>query len=146
MKQERTKKSLDEKMLKYIPIRDDGDCWEWTGAKSGLGYGAITHNGSIIYGHRFIYELMIDKIPRGYDIDHICRNRACCNPFHLEPVTHRENVLRGNGPAAKNARKTVCYRGHSFETVIRNGKTVRWCRECYNIWHREYRKKQDIAQ
>jgi len=143
-------KSIEEKILKYIPMEDTGDCWEWTGSKTPPGYGYIIHNGTHIYGHRFIYELMIDKIPDKYDIDHLCRNTSCCNPFHLEAVTHRENVLRGNGLAAKNARKENCAKGHIFTAKIRgDGRSYRICMECNRQWFKDRKQKtkeEGIAQ
>jgi hypothetical protein len=59
-----------------------------------------------------MYRHYIGEIPRGMTLDHICRNRDCCNPAHLEPVTVKENILRGDSLSARNARKTHCHRGH----------------------------------
>ena len=95
-----------------------GRCWEWIGAHSTAGYGQINvggRSGKVIYTHRFAYELLVGPIPDGYDLDHLCRNRGCCNPTHLEPVTHRENALRGTSPNAMNAAKTHCHAGHPFD-------------------------------
>jgi hypothetical protein len=64
--------------------------------------------------HRYAYEALVGPIPDGKQIDHLCRNRACCNPEHLEPVTIQENIRRGEGPQAINARKTHCIRGHAL--------------------------------
>lgn len=70
------------------------DCWEWTGAKTGAGYGHVLLNYKNVYAHRLSYELLVGPIPEGLVIDHVCRNRGCINPEHLEPVTPRENVMR----------------------------------------------------
>jgi hypothetical protein len=72
-------------------------CWLWTGAKAGKGYGAIWQGSSarMTYAHRAIYESMIGAIPDELELDHLCRNHACVNPDHLEPVTHSENLRRG---------------------------------------------------
>lgn len=73
----------------------DAGCWQWNGADNGHGYGCIDLGGRITYTHRLAYEAFFGPIPEGYDIDHLCRNRRCCNPFHLEAVTRRENLMRG---------------------------------------------------
>lgn len=73
------------------------------------------------------------------ELDHLCRNRRCCRPDHLEPVTHKENVLRGMAPSAINARKTHCKRGHEFtaENIYPSPDGVRRCRECRRLRHAE---------
>ena len=77
-------------------IRHEGDCWIWTGSTNGCGYGETSEAGKKVYTHRLMYERHVGPIPEGKDIDHLCRNRACCNPAHLEPVTRQENLLRGD--------------------------------------------------
>ncbi len=75
-------------------------CWNWHGAKTSSGYGSIGHDGRIWSTHRLAYELLISPIPRGLQIDHLCRNRLCCDPRHLEPVTLQENRRRQGIPTA----------------------------------------------
>jgi hypothetical protein len=72
-----------------------GGCWLWTGAKHALGYGQQRIDWRIVPAHRFSYELLVGPIPEGLQIDHLCRVPSCVRPSHLEPVTHRENGLRG---------------------------------------------------
>ncbi len=88
--------------------RTDSGCWLWTGALNG-GYGRIHHSpGRVLYTHRAAYELLVGPVPEGMDLDHLCRNRACCNPDHLEPVTRRENLLRGDTLTAAHAADRPC--------------------------------------
>ena len=96
---------------------DFDDCWQWTACEraKGRGYGAFRAFGKQRLAHRFAYEVFVGKIPRGLQIDHLCRNRGCVNPTHMEPVTLAQNVLRGDGITAVNARKTHCKRGHLFD-------------------------------
>ena len=110
-------------------------CWLWTGNKTPLGYGQLgrNHTGSN-YVHRLSYEMTFGDIPEGLVIDHLCRNRNCVNPDHLEVVTQRENILRGDGVAAKNAKKTHCPNGHALSGdnlyTYNNGRHRR-CRVCF---------------
>lgn len=119
---------------KYTSFSSNG-CWTWTGTLFWNGYGCLKiwlgdkyqHVGV----HRLAYEHFIGPIPADREIDHLCRNRACCNPAHLEAVSRRENQLRGEGFPAKNAAKTHCLYGHEFtpeNTYIR--KNGRGCRKC----------------
>ena len=79
----------------WARVEQSGDCWSWTGAKNDQGYGQIRVDGRIVYAHRFSYELHLGSIPSGLQIDHLCRNRGCVRPDHLEPVTSAENTHRG---------------------------------------------------
>src|ERR1019366_6438326 len=83
-------------------------CWEWTGGRSGRGYGQINIHGHTLGAHRYGYERFVGLIPKGKHIDHLCRNHGCVNPSHLEVVTCRENVLRGVGLASHKAAKVDC--------------------------------------
>lgn len=116
-------------------------CWEWTRAKSN-GYGYIKLRGAMrsSLAHRVAFEAFRGPIPDGLQLDHLCRNRGCVNPWHLEPVDCRENLLRGNTTqAAINARKTHCPAGHPYDQantyVKKDG--ARMCRECNRVRTRE---------
>lgn len=89
-------------------------CWLWVGYQIPNGYGVFSVKGLTGYAHRAAYQALIEAIPDGLCIDHLCRTRSCCNPLHLEVVTHRTNVLRGVSPSAVNARKTHCPKGHEL--------------------------------
>ena len=115
---------------------EDG-CWNWLGYKSKTGYGRCGR----VWAHRRAYELLIGAIPAGLEIDHLCRNRGCVNPGHMEVVTHQENQRRGNSPYGINARKTHCIRGHEFSEantyISPNGR--RNCRRCHADYERARR-------
>lgn len=109
--------------------KTDG-CWVW---KASLrdGYGVFAVDGQARPAHRVAYELLVGLVPEGLVLDHLCRNRACVNPAHLEPVTDKVNILRGESVSAKNRVKTHCLRGHEFtpeNTRVYNGG--RWCIAC----------------
>jgi len=100
---------LHESRLKSrITIDPDSGCWEFNGCNAG-GYGQLSIQGVFFYAHRLAYELFIGPIPTGRELDHLCRNRCCCNPEHLEAVTHQQNMARspviGGRPGNQNARK-----------------------------------------
>jgi hypothetical protein len=115
-------------------VQPHGDCWIWTASLT-RGYGTIQINGKYKYAHRLAFEWAGGAIPHGLQIDHLCRNRACVNPGHLEPVTSRENTLRGSGIPAENKRKTHCVNGHEFtpENTVSYVAGIRQCRECFRI-------------
>jgi len=126
------KRTLEENFWVKVDRWDPDHCWEWTGAKIPGGYASLAVPGTSQVGaHRVAYELCIGPIPGGLHLDHLCRNRGCVNPKHLEPVTSRENILRGQSPGALNARKTHCKQGHEFTAentyVIQGGRRCRAC-------------------
>lgn len=110
-------------------------CWTWTRAKNGRGYGAVWHESRVQLIHRVAYEALVGPIPAGLELDHLCRNRACYNPAHLEPVTHAENVRRGSS-GARMRNRTRCPQGHPYDETNTchvqrsNGKKQRACRAC----------------
>ena len=126
------------------------DCWNWTASTHRDGYGRLAkpgHNAGMVFTHRYAYELLVGPIPEGLELDHLCRNRACVNPDHMEPVTHAVNVLRGISPQAENARKTACHQGHPFSGtnlyVYPGGG--RHCRACRKARDRARRAAQAVT-
>jgi len=135
-------------------------CWLWTAGKSAAGYGAFwpqwrTH----VPAHRWAYEALVGPIPDELEVDHLCRVPSCVNPSHLEPVTHRENILRGLTWGAANAAKSHCINGHPLngDNLIPTRENERRCRQCdrdrqrawreanrdrFNARAREYRAKK----
>jgi hypothetical protein len=124
--------------------KTDG-CWLWMGERDPLGYGRFRWRGrksTSVLAHRNAYEMVVGPIPEGLTIDHLCRNPACVNPAHLEPVTNEENVRRGLA-GAYNRVKTHCKNGHPFDeenTAVYYGK--RACRTCRRMWGREYERNR----
>ena len=113
-------------------------CWEWVGAKDKNGYGKTTFSGKTWRAHRLIYTMLKGPIPEGLEIDHTCRNKACVNPAHMEPVTTKVNVHRSDNACAINARKTHCPKGHplSGENLYSYPQTGwRGCRECIRAYY-----------
>jgi hypothetical protein len=108
-------------------------CWNWTGALTKDGYGTVTVDGRTQYAHRVAYEMERGQIPAGLVMDHLCRNRRCVNPDHLEPVTNRTNVLRGAAKLGGPALKTACKWGHPYDernTGRRADDNRRYCLTC----------------
>ncbi len=117
-----TNKTPAERFWDKVALWDD--CWIWTGAKTSLGYGHFRINGAMVKAHHFL----IPPVPAGLQCDHLCRNRACVKPDHIQFVTPRENTLRGASCIAINARKTHCPRGHAYDRIDHQGR--RGCRQC----------------
>ncbi len=116
---------------KYLPHPATG-CWNWLGGLTSNGYSDFKIGDGRRSGHVFSYLVYCGPIPAGYEIDHLCHNRACVNPAHLEAVPHLVNVRRGNA-GLKNRSKTHCKRGHPYDeanTQWRRGTNMRLCRIC----------------
>ena len=148
-------RTVFERLLMRVDKTED--CWLWTGALDGWGYGLIaTEWGRHPDGKRWCksrrthlvsYEQHVGPIPAGLTLDHLCRVRNCVRPSHLEPVPGGVNTLRGEGPTALNARKTHCIRGHPLtgdNLVSRKNQRYRQCRTCANDGARR-RKREKVA-
>lgn len=118
----------------WSKLKKTDSCWIWTASKDLDGYGRFFLEGRSISSHRFSYEHWNGKIPDELQIDHICRNRACVNPEHMEIVTSKENTLKGSGPTAVNSRKTHCPQGHEYsEENTYNSNGARTCKICKKL-------------
>lgn len=123
----------------FSKVRFTETCWVWTGATS-QGYGSFAlRSYTTIAAYRWSFEFVRGLVPKGFQLDHVCKNRICVNPGHLEVVTQKTNVLRGSGPPAVNAKKSHCIHGHEFtpeNTYQRKDSVGRKCRTCiaaYNL-------------
>jgi hypothetical protein len=132
--QEAHKARTTRRLLAKVSPEPNTGCWLFLGFVDRAGYGQVKFRGRTTPAHRAYFEVFSGPID-GEDVEHLCRNRCCVNPAHLEVVTHRENTRRGFGPVGINARKTHCLRGHPFDlanTEIRpNGN--RGCKTCHRI-------------
>lgn len=137
----RLHKTILERFHSHISSKNG--CWAWRNPNNGTGYGEFWWARKRYLAHRFSYEHFVGPIPDGMQIDHLCRNRACVNPYHLRVMTLQENVLSGIGITAVNKKKTHCLRGHEFTETntyfASNGH--RGCRICRDKSSRESQKK-----
>lgn len=132
-----------QNLLRFLKMIRKDVCWVWTGGKAN-GYGNFKLDGKTRRAHRLAFQEWIGDIPEGFEIDHLCKNRACVNPAHLELVTHLENMRRGF-----NASKTHCVRGHELSkenlTPVYEYHVQRQCRECKKINSRLWYEKNKIS-
>ncbi len=131
---------LDDRFWSKVQKTDS--CWNWTGAKDVGGYGRFKVGRLVRAAHRLAYEAAKGTIPDGLQLDHLCRNRGCVNPDHVEAVEPKTNVLRGDGLTAMRAKQTRCFRGHELtaENLLPRTDGRRQCRSCWDEHGAERRR------
>ena len=139
--------SPQERFWRKVNILSEHECWIYGGSQHWTGYGVFWFEGKNESAHRYAYESSFGPVPDGLVLDHLCRNRMCVNPWHLEPVTQAENKLRGVSPVTINAAKTHCSRGHEFSPentrhgIGPTGRAFRQCVTCVRKRDRDNKRR-----
>lgn len=138
-----------DRITSRIAVEDRGytsPCWISDRSTMDNGYTRMCHGGKVWLTHRLSYVMHVGPIPDDLVIDHLCRQRACANPDHLEPVTQRVNLHRGDGFIGQQSRRTRCIRGHALygDNLYRAPNGSRLCRTCRHM-HREASRLRNAA-
>ena len=147
----RKNKRKDPRDRFWPKVEKTESCWNWIGCIDNLGYGKFSFNRKTIRAHRFIFILLNIEIPKILCVDHLCGNRKCVNPEHLELVSPKTNSLRSFSPPAMNSRKTFCNFGHEYNesnTYLRpdGRRGCHQCRQAYNLTYYEYHREKFLLK
>lgn len=126
------------KLFSKVRIDPITNCWNWIGSTTSNGYGNVRINKKLYRTHRLTYMLFVGDLPIGKGksipvLDHLCNNRLCCNPAHLQLISDRENILKGNGITARKYKQIYCKNGHILPNPIRGHRR---CMICHRAWNR----------
>lgn len=142
-------KPLMPRVAARILVTEDG-CWQWDRPSHPKGYGKIHYQGKSWLAHRAVYTELVGPIPENLEIDHLCENKGCVNPEHLEAVPRIVNLMRSDRGFTSNARKTHCPKGHEYapentHSYYQEGKKTwaRFCRTCRAQWAQDNRDRQN---
>jgi hypothetical protein len=142
-----TRLTESERFWRAVEVTSEDGCWLWTRSPTSGGYGQFRDgSGRTVHAHRVAYRLLVGPVPTGLVLDHLCRTKLCVNPAHLEPVTQRENTLRGVVVAvhhARLARQTQCRHGHPLPRFVPGQR--RHCKPCGVRRSREHRQRVSVA-
>lgn len=136
-----------ERLFSKIVADPDTGCWNWTGCTGGRGYGQIKFRRRMVYVHRLMYAWAFAPLPNGKSkhiptVDHACKNLLCCNPIHLQLLSQRDNILKGDSISAAYARRTHCNRGHLLDGTKKVG---RYCKTCSRESTKAYNQRKRAA-
>lgn len=129
-----------QRFIEKVDHTENG-CWQWTGTITRKGYG-LFHDEKMVAAHRWAYLHFVGSIPDGLQVDHLCRNRSCVNVEHMDIVTNRENVIRGN--TARGGLRSHCDLGHEYTeaNTIHRRDGQRACRQCARDLKKAWRQRQ----
>ncbi len=134
-----------EEIIEQVATRHDDGCWPFPSV-GGEGYAMLWHNGGMVKACIVAYELRYGPVPEGLELDHLCCNRWCYNPDHVEPVTHAENIRR-SGKQDTNSHKTHCPQGHPYDEKntywSHTGRHSGWQRVCRACKRKYMRRRRD---
>lgn len=143
------------RFMSKVKMDNNTGCWEWQACKSGGyngGYGHFGLRGKVANAHQVSYETFVGPTPSGLVLDHKkCNNRGCVNPRHMEPTTHKKNILRGNSLSAKRKKQTHCSRGHELSGdnlyLYGEGRHCKTCRRMHLAKRKErFRNDPDFRE
>lgn len=136
---------IEVRFFNLVAMEPNTGCWLWLGKLCPTGYGIfVVFTNYHMYAHLVAFELFREPMAPDLESDHLCRTRSCVNPWHIEAVTHRENMMRSKSHIALNSSKTTCVKGHPYDsenTYVYSKNGGRQCRTCHRDGQRNRRRK-----